>query len=82
MLVETADRNSDNSDFVLNFHRDFTSTGGRKGADGVLTRLLAAQMLNAWPKIIMCRRSRDGNPCLKDQLEDLNHVGKMAFWKI
>jgi len=22
-------------------------------------------MLNAWPKIIMCRRSRNGNPCLK-----------------
>jgi len=25
-------------------------------------------MLNAWPKITMCRRSRDGNPCLKDQI--------------
>jgi len=36
-------------------------------------------MLNAWPKMIMCRRSRDGNPCLKDQLEDLKHVGKMTF---
>ena len=22
------------------------------------------------------------NPCLKDQLEDLKHVGKMTFWKI
>jgi hypothetical protein len=22
---------------------------------------------------------RDGNPCLKDQLEDLKHVGKMTF---
>jgi len=21
-------------------------------------------------------------PCLKDQLEDLNYVGKMMFWKI
>ena len=38
-------------------------------------------MLNAWPKIIMCRRSGDGNPCLKDQLEDLKHVGK-KFRKI
>jgi hypothetical protein len=25
---------------------------------------------------------RDGNPCLKDQLEDLNYDGKMTFWKI
>jgi len=33
-------------------------------------------MLNAWPKIIICRRLRDGNPCLKDQLEDLKH-----FWE-
>jgi hypothetical protein len=29
--------------------------------------------------IIMCRRLRDGNPCLKDQLEDRKHVGKMTF---
>ena len=36
-------------------------------------------MLNAWPKIILCRRSRDGNPCLKDQMEDLKHVRKMTF---
>jgi hypothetical protein len=21
-------------------------------------------------------------PCLKDQLEDLKHVGKMTFWKV
>ena len=28
------------------------------------------------------RRLRDGNPCLKDQLEDLKQVGKMMFWKI
>jgi len=35
-------------------------------------------MLNAWPKITMCRRSKDGNPCLKDQLEDLKYVGKMT----
>jgi hypothetical protein len=28
------------------------------------------------------RGLRDGNPCLKDQLEDLKHVGKMTFWKI
>ena len=39
-------------------------------------------MLNAWMKIILCRRLRDGNPCLKDELEDLKHVGKMTFWKI
>ena len=24
----------------------------------------------------------DGNPCLKDQLEDLKNVGKVTFWKI
>jgi len=36
-------------------------------------------MLNAWLKIIFCRRSRDEKPCLKDQLEDLKHVGKMTF---
>ena len=36
-------------------------------------------MLNAWPKIIMFRRLRDGNPCLKGQLEDLKHVGKLTF---
>jgi hypothetical protein len=28
------------------------------------------------------RGLRDGNPCLKDQLEDLKHVVKMTFWKI
>ena len=28
-------------------------------------------MLNAWLRIILCRRLRDGNPCLKDKLEDL-----------
>ena len=38
-------------------------------------------MPNAWPRIIMCRRLKDGNPCPKDQLEDLKHVGKMRFWK-
>jgi len=37
-------------------------------------------MLKAWPRIIMCRRLRDGNPCPKDQLEELKHVGKMTFW--
>jgi hypothetical protein len=36
-------------------------------------------MLNAWPRIMMFRRLRDGNPCLKGQLEDLKHVGKMTF---
>jgi len=36
-------------------------------------------MLNAWLRIILCRRLRGGNPCLKDQLEDLKHVGKMTF---
>jgi len=30
-------------------------------------------MLKAWPRIIMCRRLRDRNPCPKDQLEDLKH---------
>jgi len=35
--------------------------------------------MNAWPRIIMCRRSMDGNVCLKDQLEDLKHVGKTTF---
>jgi len=29
-------------------------------------------------RIILCRRSRDENPYLKDQLEDLKHVGKMT----
>ena len=38
--------------------------------------------LNAWPRIIMFRRLRDGNSCLKGQLEDLKHVGKTTFWKI
>ena len=38
--------------------------------------------MNAWLRIILCRRLRDGNPCLKDQLEDLKHVGKMTFWII
>ena len=37
---------------------------------------------HAWPRIIMFRRLRDGNPCLKGQLEDLKHVGKKTFWKI
>jgi hypothetical protein len=36
--------------------------------------------LNAWPRIIMFRRSRDGKPCLKGQLDDLKHVGKTTFW--
>jgi len=36
-------------------------------------------MLNAWLRIILCRRLRDGNACLHDQLEDLKHVGKMTF---
>jgi len=36
-------------------------------------------MLNAWLRIMLCRRSRDGNPCLKDQLEDLKDVGKTTF---
>jgi len=31
---------------------------------------------------IVCRRLREGNPCLKDQLEDLKHVGRMTFWKV
>jgi len=36
-------------------------------------------MLNAWLKIILCRRLRDGNPCPKDQLENLKHARKMTF---
>ena len=36
-------------------------------------------MLNALLRVILCRRLRDGNPCLKDQFEDLKHVGKMTF---
>ena len=36
-------------------------------------------MLNAWPRIVMFRRLRDGNPCLKGQLEDLKHFGKATF---
>jgi len=36
-------------------------------------------MLNAWLRIILCRRLRDGNHCLIYHLEDLKHVGKMTF---
>jgi len=36
-------------------------------------------MLNAWSRIKMCRRLRDGKPCPKVQLEELKHVGKMTF---
>jgi len=36
-------------------------------------------MLNARLRIIFCRRLRDGNLCLKDQLEDLKHVGNIMF---
>jgi hypothetical protein len=32
--------------------------------------------------IIMCRRLRDENTCLKDQLEGRKHVGRTTFWKI
>jgi len=39
-------------------------------------------MFNAWLWIILCRRLRDGNLCLKDTLEDQKHVGRMTFWKI
>jgi len=35
--------------------------------------------LNAWLRIILCRRLRDGNPGLKDHMEDLKYVGKMTF---
>jgi hypothetical protein len=38
-------------------------------------------MLNAWLRIILCRGLRDRNPCLKDQLEDRKHFGKMTFCK-
>jgi len=36
-------------------------------------------VLNAWLRIILCRKLRDGNPCQKDQLEDPKHVGKMTL---
>jgi hypothetical protein len=39
-------------------------------------------ILKTWLRIILCRGIRDENPCLKDQLEDINHVVKMTFWKI
>jgi len=39
-------------------------------------------MLSPWLRITMCRGLRDGNPCQKDQLEDLIHVGEMTLWKI
>jgi hypothetical protein len=45
-LVETVVRNSNFSDFLLNFHRDFTNPGSRNSAVGVVTRLLAAQVTN------------------------------------
>jgi hypothetical protein len=32
--------------------------------------------------MIMLKRSRDGNPCHKDQLEGPKYIGKMMFWKI
>jgi len=51
----------------------------RKGGGGLYKNI---QVNNIASYIIMCRRLRDGNPCLKDQLEDLKHVGKMTFWKI
>ena len=38
-------------------------------------------MLNARLRIILCRRLRDGNLCVKDQLEDLKYVGKTKFGK-
>jgi hypothetical protein len=47
-----------------------------------MQRLSWLAMSNAWLMIIMLRRSRDGNPCRKDQLEGLKHVGKTAFWEI
>ena len=37
-------------------------------------------MLNTWLRVILCRRLRDGNPWLKDQLEDLKHVGNEMGW--
>jgi len=49
-------------------------------------------MLNAWLRIILCRRSRDGNPCLKrpigrpktrcedDVLEDIKSIN-IGNWK-
>ena len=45
-------------------------------------RIKTNQEINGILYIKLCRGLRDGNPCLKDQLEDLKHVGKMRFWKI
>jgi hypothetical protein len=28
------------------------------------------------------QKIKDGNPCIKNILEDLKHVGNMTFWKI
>ena len=39
-------------------------------------------MLKAWMTIMLCKRLRAGNPCLKDQFEDPKHARKMKFWKI
>jgi ligand-binding sensor protein len=32
--------------------------------------------LNTWLRIILCRRLRDGNPCLQHQSQDLKHDGE------
>jgi hypothetical protein len=47
-----------------------------------MQRLRWSCHVDAWLMIIMLKRSRVGNPCQKDQLEGLKHVGKMTFWKI
>jgi len=36
-------------------------------------------MFNAWLKIIMCRRSRDGNPCIKTNWKTENTLGRWHF---
>ena len=38
-------------------------------------------MLNARLKIMLCRKLRDGNPCLKDQLEDLKTRWEDDVWE-
>ena len=38
-------------------------------------------MLNAWLRIILCRRLSDRNPCLKDQLEGTLGTGRFGRYK-
>ena len=40
---------------------------------------LTFTMMHGSTKLKLCRGLTDGNPCLKDQFEDLKHVGKVTF---